>query len=124
MKNVLTFLIVIISISGFSQSNSVTQNHQENTKIEYNSLDFIITVNSLKELESELNIKELEDIFEDSKEFKNVSFKLVCKAIEYTEDNKKSVSFKIESNTEDKTFLLSRIQKLKDLGVNYYTNNN
>ena len=122
LKNVLTCLVLFVSLVGFSQVQKKT--NLNIGEIEYNSLDITITVDSLEELEMEFDTSDIEDLFGEIEEFKMISFKLICNAIENSKEHKSSMSIKIENTRDDKDYFLKRIQKLKKAGVNYYNNKN
>ncbi|QNK76381.1 hypothetical protein H7F37_09515 [Winogradskyella sp. PAMC22761] len=120
LKKVLTCLVLFVSIVGFSQVQKNT--HLDIGEVEYNSLDIIITVDSLEELEGEFDANDIEELFDEIEEFKMISFKLICNAVENSREHKNSMSIKIENTKDDKDYFIKRIQKLKKVGVNYYNN--
>jgi len=124
MKNVFTCLVLLISLIGFSQTQNEEPNDLKIGKIEFHNLDIVVTVDSLKELESELNKDDFKKMFDEIKEFNTISFKLICNAVGSEKADKKSLSIKIESTTENKEVFLNRIQKIKDLAIKYYQDKN
>ena len=124
MKKLFAYVMVLVSLFGFSQSQNDEQNVLKNDNIEFQNLDMIITVDSLEELEPELNVSDLKDLFEEIKAFKRVSFQLVCNDMRTSNVYKKNMSVKIESPIENEALFLKRVRNLKAMAITYYQNNN
>jgi len=124
LKYVCVSILFVMSIVGFSQSHFKANYDSPIAEIEYHTLDIVVTVDSLQELQSELIITDFEVLLEETKAYQSLSFELVCNVKGLSKGYTKSMALKIESTTENRDSFLSRIKKLKKVAMNYYTNKN
>ncbi|WP_417861067.1 hypothetical protein [Winogradskyella sediminis] len=124
LKYACVSILIVMSMIGFSQSEHKSKYDRPIAEIEHHALNIVVTVDSLQELQSELILTDFNVLLEEAKAYQNLSFELVCNVKGLSKGYTKSMTLKIESTTENKDYFLSRIKKLKEVAINYYTHKN
>jgi hypothetical protein len=117
MKNLITSLALLVTLSGFSQSKS-TSGMVVTETVSVNNVSVVVTVDSAEEIKSTFKIEDFREILELSDDDEVVSFKIICNGL------KSHVSYKIEGNSNDKEAFLFGIKKIRTAAINYYNNKN
>lgn len=121
MKNLVTSLILLISVVGFSQSQKVNGVVvKETTKVE--NIAVTVTVDSAEEIESTFKMDDIKEIIEASQEDETLSFKIICNGKPMSNGVKSHMSYKIEGNSNESEEFLKGIEKLRASAIKYYNN--
>ncbi len=121
MKNLITILALIISVTVFSQSRTgkgVMVN--EKTKVE--SVSITVTTDSVEELNSTFQLKDIEKIISSNGKNGIFSFKIICNGKETPKALKSQVTYKVEGNSADTQSFLKNVEKIRTTAINYYKN--
>jgi hypothetical protein len=123
MKNLITSLALLITLTGFSQSKIANgMVIKETTRVENVSVE--VTVDSAQEIESSFKIWDIKNILDASNDNETLSFKITCNDDKMSSGVKSKVSYKIEgSSNEFETFLIG-VKKIRTAAINYYNNKN
>lgn len=123
MKKIITCLALMISILGYSQSNSKKGIVvKEITKVE--NVAVTVTVDSAEDIESSFKIKDIKEILEESDDNETLSFKIICNGKEMENGSKSHVSYKVEGNSNDRDTFLKSVKKIRSSAIKYYNNKN
>ncbi|WP_339624905.1 hypothetical protein [uncultured Winogradskyella sp.] len=123
MKNVITTLVLIVTLLGFSQTkpaNGILV--EETTRVE--NVSIIVTVDSAEEIASSFKLEDIKEILELSSDNEIVSFKLVCNGSKMSGKLKSNRSYKIDGNSNDVDAFLFAVEKIRTAAISYYKNKN
>jgi hypothetical protein len=120
MKNLVTSLVVLMSLSAFSQSKDLVQENDVKVKIE--SVDFVVTVDSAEDLESTFEIEDLKTLFNDSSSNESISLKIVCNGELMSNGKKSNLSYKINGNAKNMKEFMKSAREIKRAAIKYYKN--
>jgi hypothetical protein len=120
MKNFVTYLMVLMAISTFSQSKVLEKEYDVEVKVE--SVDFVVTVDSAEELESIFKVEDLKTIFEDSNSDESISLKIVCNGEKMSNGKNSTLSYKIDGNANNMKEFMKGARKIKRAAIKYYKN--
>ena len=123
MKNLMTSLVFLITVLGFSQTkitNGLVIN--ETDKIENVSVE--VTVNSAGDIESTLNIEDIREILEASRDNETLWFKINCNNVENANGLKSSVSYKIAGSSNNVEAFMAGVDKIRSAAIKFYNKKN
>lgn len=119
MRYLVTSIVLLISIVGFSQSKSINgMAIKETTKVE--NVSAVVTVDSVEEIESVFSIEDIKEILGSSDANQTVSFKIICNGEKMTSGEKSHVSYKIDGNSSDIEAFIMGVYKIRTSAINYY----
>ncbi len=119
MKNVITSLVLLISMFGFSQSQ-LKQAHYAAETPKIDNMSVTVTVDSAAEVKSSVDTEDLKKALALLEANQTFSFELICKGQELSNGKHASLSYKITGNSKEKDLFLERVEKLRALAINYY----
>jgi len=124
MKKLILPLLLLIGSLGFSQTKSVEEieiiKKIEETKVE--SVDVVVTVDNIEELESTFTINDVKEVFDLSEGKESVSFKLVCNGEVMSSGKKSKMTYIVEGTSDDKETFVQRVEKIRNAAIKYYKN--
>ncbi|WP_438963555.1 hypothetical protein [Winogradskyella sp.] len=124
MKKLILPLLLLIGSLGFSQTKSVEEieiiKKIEETKVE--SVDVVVTVDNIEELESTFTIDDVKEVFDLSEGKESVSFKLVCNGEVMSSGKKSKMTYIVEGTSDDKETFVQRVEKIRNAAIKYYKN--
>lgn len=124
MKKLILPLLLLIGSLGFSQTKSVEEieiiKEIEETKVE--SVDVVVTVDNIEELESTFTIDDIKEMFDLSEGKQSVSFKLVCNGEVMSNGKKSNMTYKVEGTSDDEEAFVKRVEKIRNAAIKYYKN--
>lgn len=124
MKKLILPLLLLIGSLGFSQTKSVEEieiiKKIEETKVE--SVDVVVTVDNIEELESTFTIDDVKEMFDLSEGKESVSFKLVCNGEVMSSGKKSKMTYIVEGTSDDKETFVQRVEKIRNAAIKYYKN--
>lgn len=124
MKKLILPLLLLIGSLGFSQTKSVEEieiiKKIEETKVE--SVDVVVTVDNIEELESTFTIDDVKEVFDLSEGKESVSFKLVCNGEVMSSGKKSKMTYIVEGTSDDKETFVLRVEKIRNAAIKYYKN--
>ena len=123
MKNLITSLVLLISIFGFSQSK-LTNGLEVHETTSLENVSIVVTVDSAEEIESTFKIEDIKEILFSSNANEIVSFKIVCNGDKMANGKKSHVSYKIDGNSNDQDAFLYAVEKIRNAAISYYSNKN
>lgn len=121
MKNLITSLALLITLTGFSQSKSMNGMVVKET-VKVSNVSVVVTVDSAEEIESTFKVEDFIEILELSDDNEVVSLKVICNGNKMINGVKSYVSYKIEGNTNNKEEFLMTVEKIRTAAINYYKN--
>lgn len=124
MKKLILPLLLLNGSLGLSQTKSVEEieiiKKIEETKVE--SVDVVVTVDNIEELESTFTIDDVKEMFDLSEGKESVSFKLVCNGEVMSSGKKSKMTYKVEGTSDDKETFVQRVEKIRNAAIKYYKN--
>ena len=124
MKKLILPLLLLIGSLGFSQTKSVEEieiiKKIVETKVE--SVDVVVTVDNIEELESTFTINDVKEVFDLSEGKESVSFKLVCNGEVMSSGKKSKMTYIVEGTSDDKETFVQRVEKIRNAAIKYYKN--
>lgn len=121
MKNLILPLALIISVFGFSQSNTDDElDIRKEVRVE--SVDVVVTVDSAEELESTFTVDDIKEMFDLTNDNESVSFKLVCNGDVMSSGKKSHMSYKVEGTTKDHKAFIKRVEAVRKAAIKFYNN--
>lgn len=114
LKKVLTCLVMLISVVGFSQSKV----DEESVKVDAFSIE--VTIDSLEELESTFKAEDLDELFMMMDNNEELSFTLNCSFSEVKDNLKGSMTYTVVGRANEKEKLLKNIEKMKATALKFY----
>ena len=121
-RNLMTSLIILIALSGYSQSKAINgMVVKETTRVENVSVE--VTVDSAEEIESSFKVEDIKDILDASSDNENLSFKITCNGNKMSSGVKSKVSYKIEGSSNELEAFLMGVEKIRTAAINYYEQN-
>ncbi|MFK7833518.1 MAG: hypothetical protein AB8B52_09590 [Winogradskyella sp.] len=121
MKNVMTSLVLLLSIFSFGQSKSLNgMVVQKTTKVE--NISIIVTVDSAMDVENSFKIEDIKKIIESSDDDEIVSFKIICNGETMSNGKKSNLSYKVEGKSNAEGQFIKSVEKIRTAAINYYHN--
>jgi len=121
MKNLILPFALIISVFGFSQSNT-NDKLEVSKEVRVESVDVVVTVDSAEELESTFKVDDIKGMFDLTKDNKSVSFKLVCNGDIMSSGEKSNMSYKVEGTMKDQEAFIKRVEAVRKAAIKFYQN--
>lgn len=87
---------------------------------EINSFSVKVEVDSAEDLESTLNIKNIEDAVDILENGQDISLEIICKGEKMTNGVNSSLGIKIKGNTDKKEDFLVLAEKIRSVALNHY----
>ncbi len=114
LKKVLTCLVMLISVVGFSQSKV----EEESVKVDTFSIE--VTIDSPEELESTFKAEDLDELFKMMDSNEELSFTLNCSFSEGKDNLKGSMTYTVLGRANEKSKFLKNIEKMKATALKFY----
>ncbi|WP_299228323.1 hypothetical protein [uncultured Psychroserpens sp.] len=121
MKSTLLILALFITSLGISQSENLESNTGE-SKLEISDFGVSVTVDSVEEIESSFNIKDIEELLKETVDIQNISFEIICNGEPMSNGERSSISYKVNGNNNDINSFIKSVKKLRKAAINYYKN--
>ena len=123
MKILVPILGLLFITSGFAQSMGKKGNITfKEVKIE--SISIEVNVDNAEELETTFTMEDIKEMLDNTVSGESVSFKLTCNDKIMSNEEKSHISYRIEGNTDNKEDFLKRVEKIREIGLDYYKNKN
>ncbi|TBN02348.1 hypothetical protein EYD45_11590 [Hyunsoonleella flava] len=118
MKNLVTmlFLICVCSISAQTKMDEEVSK----TIVKFENLDISVTVNSLDDIKSTLDVNDIKAILADVDDNESLSFAMTCK--DETEGSNGYVTYKVKGDTDDIDSFIKSVKVIKKSAIKYYKN--
>jgi hypothetical protein len=122
-KNLTTSLVILLALSGYSQSKAINgMVVKETTRVENVSVE--VTVDSAEEIESSFKVEDIKEILDTSSDNETLSFKITCNGDKMSNGVKSKVSYRIEGSSNEIEVFLICVEKIRSAAINYYNNKN
>ncbi|WP_299525720.1 hypothetical protein [Winogradskyella sp.] len=123
MKNLITGLAIIITMLGFSQSQSISGVvAKEQPKLE--DVSVTVTVDSAAEIESTFQVEDIKEILDATGKNEALTFKIICNGRTMSNGEKSHMSYSVEGNSSKPEEFLKSVEKIRTSAINYYKNKN
>lgn len=122
MKQVFTMLTLLIVTTTFAQSDNlagIISEEKENTMV-VRDLKISITIDSAEDIDKTFSIKDIQDIIEIADADENISFEILLKDKSGKEGVSKSISYKIEGNTDEKDSFIAFVRRIRNASKEFY----
>lgn len=118
MKNLVTmlFLIFACSISAQTKMNEEVSK----TSVKFENLDISVTVNSVDDIRSTLDVNDIKSIVADVDDNEALSFAMTCE--NKTKSSNGYITYKIKGNTNDIDSFIKSVRVIKKSAIKYYKN--
>ena len=118
MKNTLSILLFMLSITCFSQSSELKISNED---VKFENLKIKLTIDSAESLKT-FNLNEIESIFKDSEANEPLQLEVVCKDNSVKNTTNQMMSYKINGNSNDIKAFMKNAKKMKKAIKKYYKN--
>jgi len=119
MKNVMTSLVLLISVLGFSQSNDLNGLVVKKVEVVEN-VAISITVDSAEEIKKSLRIEDVREALEMSSPNQSVNFSITCNGKPNPNGVRSHMTYKIKGNSNDMENFLKRVEILRSSAIKFY----
>jgi len=119
MKNVMTSLVLLISVLGFSQSNDLNGLVVKKVEVVEN-VAISITVDSAEEIKKSLRIEDVREALEMSSPNQSVNFSITCNGKPNPNGVRSHMTYKIKGNSNDTENFLKRVEILRSSAIKFY----
>ncbi|REE08010.1 hypothetical protein DFQ09_10971 [Winogradskyella pacifica] len=114
LKKVLTCLVLLISVVGFSQSKV------EDKSVKIDAFSIEVTIDSLEELESTFKAEDLDELLEMMDNNEELSLTLNCSFSEAKDNLEGNMTYTVTGRANEKTKFLKNIEKMKATALKFY----
>ena len=121
MKNVFKILMLFLVTVSFGQTNSVS-GEVTTDDVRVSNIDVSVTVDSVEDIESTFDIKDIKEIIGLSERNEPLSFEIICNGDEMSNGESTTLSYKVKGNTNDTKGFLKSVKKIRKAAIKYYKN--
>lgn len=121
MRHLITILILLVASTGFSQTN-LDEEEMSSEVSHKESFSVTLDVDSAEELESKFNTIDIKEILSLFDEFQQFTFEIICNEENSSSKLKEKRSYKLDGNSSNINDWLPRIEKMKNLTIQFYKN--
>lgn len=124
-KNVITALVLVFSLLSFGQTKNLKGAiNVDDIEVVVQNISIDVTVDSIEELESTFNKKDIETIFNETESIDEIVFKLTCNGKNTSSGVNSSVSYQVKGSSFEKDAFFKHIEKIKNAAIKYFNTKN